>query len=370
MRSVLLVTGVSLTRPSTDNVSLCLAPKSSDDEGKRSLRWLNGDLVYYRAVSTRPDFSVIIPTRHRRELLISLLERLARLPGPSREVIVLDDASVDGTNGALKERFPDVTIIRSEEPRGFDAIPRAVEISRGRFLMQLDDDAYPDDGTLQLVFDHFQERGPELGLVAMPFIEPNSGRVGYHPYFPRLPQGVDYGPARGFAAGAVAVRREVALAVPLSPPGYFMYETEVPATIEFLRAGWEIDFLPGARVFHLWNARRKVDERAAYLALRNDLVTIRRYFTGWRRTEMLVGRYIAGLVHLSAAGAPRAVLEAHGDAKEMLNGRYAKPERVPDEVLERIYPSFDGLTLLTLFGETNRRRVAWFLGRLPIDQIA
>lgn len=321
-------------------------------------------------MSTRPDFSVIIPTRHRRELLIGLLERLTKLPGPSREVIVLDDASVDGTNGALKERFPEVKIIRSAEPLGFDAIPGAVEVSRGRFVMQLDDDAYPDEGTLQLVSDHFERRGPELGLVAMPFIEPESGRMGYHPYFPSLPQGVDHGPARGFTAGAVAVRREAALELPLSPPGYFMYETEVPATIEFLRAGWEVDFLPGARVFHLWNARRKVEERAAYLALRNDLVTIRRYFSGWRRTEMLVGRYIAGVVHLSAAGTPLAVLEARREAWEMLNGRYQEPEEVPAEVLARVYPSFDGLTLMTLFGETNRRRVAWFLGRLPIDQIA
>ncbi|MEX2535991.1 MAG: glycosyltransferase [Trueperaceae bacterium] len=322
-------------------------------------------------MSAGPDFSIIIPTHRRRELLLGLLARLRLLSGPTHEVIVIDDASSDGTAEALRKDFPEVKVMRNSEPLGFDALPEAVALARGRFIIQLDDDAYPAGDALKKVLEHFERRGPTVGVVAMPFVEAKSGRLGYSPYFPALRNGATYGPARGFAAGAVAVRREAALEIPLSPPGYFMYETEVPATIEFLRNGWEVDFLPDARVFHIWEARgRQVGARSAYLGLRNDIVTIKRYFQGWRRAEMLMGRYITGFLHLLAAGRPGLMVRAGREAREMLSSLPEDGESVPKEVLDRVYPSFDGLTLMTIFGETNRRRLAWFLGRLPIDQVA
>jgi GT2 family glycosyltransferase len=315
-------------------------------------------------------FTIVIPTHHRCELLVDLLQRLRELPGPSREVIVIDDASADGTSKMLSEEFPEVRVLRNEVPKGFDALPDAIRIARGKYILQLDDDAYPDGDALPRVVEHFERRGPKLAVIALPFVEPSSGRLGYCTYFTPPTGGQAFAPARGFYAGAVAVRRVVALEIPLSPPGYFMYETEVPATIEYLRHGWEVDFLPGARIYHLWEARAKVGLRSAYLGLRNDIVTIKRYFRGWRRVEMLAGRYLTGLLHLLAAGRPLLVLKARREARELLENSCHRPVEVPQELLDRIYPSFDGLTLMTFWGETNRRRVAWFLGRLPIDQIA
>lgn len=347
-----------------------------------------------------PAFSIVIPTRERLELLLQLLERLHQLQGPSREVIVVDDASHYRSCDVVRRRFPQVRVLRNERSRGFDSLPDAVDMARGKFVLQLDDDAYPAEDTLERLEEHFEARGEQLAMVAMPFIEPESGRIGYSPYLPEVPEGATFAPARGYIAGAVAVRREAASEVPLSPQGYFMYQTEVPTAIEYLRRGWEIDYLPAAKVFHLWEANgRKAGERQAYLSLRNDLVTINRYFSGWRRLEMLAGRYISGFFHLLTAGSPRKLLVARNDALEMLTSG-ASGDDAPDddahregareegvrergvreapglsaelspEVQERVYKSFDGLTVLTLLGETNRRRLAWYLGRLPVDQSA
>ena len=315
---------------------------------------------------TTPVLSIIIPTHARRERLRETLELLPALPGPPREIIVIDDASTDGTKEMLKD-FPEVRVVRNETPRGFEALPGAVERARGTYVFQLDDDAYPAPETLERVAAHFEARGPRLGLVALPFVEPRSGRTSYTPYLPEPAPGRAWGPARSFHAGAVVFRREALLRIPPSPPGYVMYETELPTTIEFLSRGWEADYLPHAPVYHLWDARNKgVGRRAAYLPLRNDLVTIRRYYRGWRRREMLLGRLLTGFFHLAAAGHPGDVRKAVREADAMLASR---PERfVRPEVLARVYGGFDGLTLATLLSETNRRRVGWFLGRVPIDQ--
>lgn len=282
-------------------------------------------------------------------------------------MIVVDDASSDGTSEMLRERFPEVHVMRNDVSRGFDSLPEAVALARGEFVLQLDDDAWPADGTLDRVAQHFEERGPALGLVALPFVESESGRRGYTPYLPRVRPGRRFAPARGFYQGAVVFRRSAALQVPPSPPGYFMYGTEPGTVIEFLAAGWEADYLANAPVYHLWAANgHKVTVRSAVTMLRNDLVTFRRYYRGWRRLDLMIGRYLTGAVHLLIAGAPLAFGRALVEADAMLRKR--PPRRVATTILDRVLPCFDGLSLSTFFGETNRRRVAWFLGQLPDDQ--
>lgn len=311
--------------------------------------------------------SIIIPTHARHGILRDTLRLLPTLPGPGREIIVIDDASTDGTQDMLKQEFPDVRVLRNDVSQGFDALPEAIRMARGRYIMQLDDDAYPAQHTFEQIIAHFEARGEQLGLVALPFVEPNSDRLSYTPYFPAVKPGETYAPASGFHAGAVVFRKEAALVIPPSPEGYFMYETELPTVIEYLAHGWEADYLPEALIYHLWDARgSKVKPHAAYLPLRNDLVTIKRYYRGLRRSEMVIGRYITGFLHLAAAGSAGQFFTALKESNAMLA---RLPERhVQDDILDRVYAGFDGLTLRTFFSETNQRRVGWFLGQTPIDQ--
>lgn len=312
-----------------------------------------------------PDVSVIIPTHSRRDLLDRILTYLAGLEGPSLEVIVIDDASSDGTRTMLATDHPEVVTLRNDSPRGFDALPDAIARSTGRFVFQLDDDAWPAPGTLATVLEHFERRGPRLGLVALPFVAPGSGRRVRTPF---LPDGDRPGPTHGFLAGAVVLRRQAALALPPSPPGYFLQATEPPALIEYLAAGWEADFLPGATVYHEWVGRsRRIPPQSAFLSLRNDIVTFRRYYRGWRRREMIAGRYLTGLLHALSAGSPGAFARAARAARAMLA---ELPERaVPEPILERVYPCFRGATLTTLASGANLGRAAWLLGLLPVEEI-
>ena len=267
----------------------------------------------------------------------------------------------------LKTDFPEVKVCRYDTPRGFDGLGDAVKLATGNLVFELDDDAYPHKDTLSKVVAHFERRGETLGMVALPFVEPVSGRRAYTPYLPEVRAGDTYAPARGFFAGAVVFRREVLAAVPLSPPGYFMYATEVPTVVEVLEHGWEADFLPDAPVYHLYQARAGIKPQQAYLPFRNDLVTMLRYFDGLERLEMLAGRYLAGFFHLAAAGRPQDVFRVGRDARAL--AARLGPREVSAATRARVYPAFAGTTLRTFFSEANRRRVAYALGKLPIDQV-
>lgn len=319
-----------------------------------------------------PSVSFLIPTRSRRDILRHVLDTLKQIAGSCAtpiDIVVVDDASSDGTADMLRSDYPEVKVLRNEEPRGFDALADAVQLTDGDLIFCLDDDAYPHPDTLAKVLSHFDRRGPRLGVLALPFVEPRSGRTVYTHYLPPMPPGTSYGPTRAFLAGAVVFRREVALAVPPSPPGYFLYCTEPATALEVLARGWEADVLANAPVFHLFASRsRRIRPLQAILPFRNDLVTIRRYYRGWRRIEMLLGRYLTGFVHLLAAGCPGAIFRVHRESWHLFRELGERP--VTDEIRDQVYRCFEGTTLRTLLSETNRRRIAWSLGRLPIDQVA
>lgn len=91
-----------------------------------------------------PDISVVIPTRNREALLHRLLRQLFDLePGPSHEVIVVDEGSTDGTPALLRQvaAAHGVRVIRHDVPRRLPGARNAgTAASRGRYVAWIDDD--------------------------------------------------------------------------------------------------------------------------------------------------------------------------------------------------------------------------------------
>ena len=65
-----------------------------------------------------PDLSVSIVNTNSRVLLLACLDSLA---GTDAEIVVLDNASEDGSADAVRERFPEVRVIAQSHRAGFGA---------------------------------------------------------------------------------------------------------------------------------------------------------------------------------------------------------------------------------------------------------
>src|SRR6266566_4125311 len=90
-----------------------------------------------------PDLSVSIVNTNSRELLLACLESLA---GTDEEVVVLDNASEDGSAAAVRERFPDVRVIEQRHRAGFGANHNTViRATTGRYVFVLNEDTTSDD---------------------------------------------------------------------------------------------------------------------------------------------------------------------------------------------------------------------------------
>jgi GT2 family glycosyltransferase len=95
----------------------------------------------------QPEVSVIIVTWNGRQYLDACLRALAAQQGISFEIILVDNASTDGTIEFVRESFPSVRIVALDRNHGFAGGNNAgVREARGRFIALLNNDtvAAPD----------------------------------------------------------------------------------------------------------------------------------------------------------------------------------------------------------------------------------
>jgi GT2 family glycosyltransferase len=88
------------------------------------------------------DLSIAVISYNTRDLLLACLQSVQdRTTDVDYEVIVVDNASRDGSVDAVRARFPHVTVIASAENNGFaKACNLAAAVSSGRYLLLLNSD--------------------------------------------------------------------------------------------------------------------------------------------------------------------------------------------------------------------------------------
>src|SRR5262245_25091596 len=116
--------------------------------------------------STTPvDVSVVIVSFNTRELLRECIQTLRHeTSGITYQTIVVDNASADGSADMVQKEFPWVELVRSATNLGFAAANnRGFALARGRYVVQLNSDAFVHSGALDLAVKHM-DASPRVGL--------------------------------------------------------------------------------------------------------------------------------------------------------------------------------------------------------------
>ena len=110
--------------------------------------------------------SVAIPTYNRKEKLRRLLESIKASTYKDIEIIVVDDASTDGTDKMIREEYHDIKYIRHERPT-LVAKSRndAIEASEGDYIFFIDDDNVVEADTIEKLVRYIEEH-EDVGTVA------------------------------------------------------------------------------------------------------------------------------------------------------------------------------------------------------------
>lgn len=126
--------------------------------------------------------SVLIVSWNGRDQLAECLPALLaeRANGVGREVLVLDNGSVDGTADLLRERHPEVRVIRSPLNLGFAAgNNRLAEAATGDALWLLNNDARPRAGCLEALVESYRTAPEDVAAVAGRLLDWEGARLDF-----------------------------------------------------------------------------------------------------------------------------------------------------------------------------------------------
>ena len=223
-----------------------------------------------RVIGVPAPVTVVVMTRDR----WSDLERT--LPRHEAPVVLVDNASTDGTPDLVRAHFPDVTVVAL--PRNLGAVARnvGVALARSPYVAFADDDSWWAPGSLAEAVRHL-DRHPRLAvLVARVLVgaedEPDplcavmaASPLGKEPDLP--------GPSvLGFLAGAAVVRREAVLASGGFDDLIFFMGEEERLALDLATSGWGLAYVDDVVVHHHPSpSRDSVGRRAR--AARNRLLT-------------------------------------------------------------------------------------------------
>src|SRR5690242_5735461 len=102
-----------------------------------------------------PRVSFLISTFNRRGILLQTLDRVKACEVP-HEILLADNASPDGTAGAVAASHPDVRLFALRENLGPVVKNVALKEARGEYVVFLDDDSYPSAGAIARMMEHFE----------------------------------------------------------------------------------------------------------------------------------------------------------------------------------------------------------------------
>lgn len=113
------------------------------------------------------EYSIVIPTHNRREKLANLITSIKTLETKPYEIIVVDDASNDESEGFITNKFPDVRYLRlvQEKWPGF-TISYGIAKSSRNFVYIIDDDNVVDQSSVATLLKTFEkDKLGECGVI-------------------------------------------------------------------------------------------------------------------------------------------------------------------------------------------------------------
>ncbi|MDD5730724.1 MAG: glycosyltransferase family 2 protein, partial [Candidatus Omnitrophica bacterium] len=120
--------------------------------------------------------SIVIVTRNRKDLVLNCLTSVFRMDYPSFKVVLVDNASQDGTVEAVKLKFPQVDVIASKENKGLNGGKNlGQQRAEGDYIFFLDSDTEVDRNCLKELVD-LAESDQDIGMACpkMYYSEPRN----------------------------------------------------------------------------------------------------------------------------------------------------------------------------------------------------
>ena len=239
---------------------------------------------------------------------MSLPQNINALANVKTEIIVVDNASTDDSVAMVQRDYPWVKLIINAQNRGFaQANNQAIQQASGAAILLLNSDTYVHAGALDRLLV-FMKQNPKTGAVGacllntdgslqpscQPMLTPGREfwRLSFlEQFLPRatydmkawdlnVPRQVEV-----IKGACLLLRRQALDEVGLLDDRYFMYTEEVDLCHRLAQGGWELWYLPTARVTHYGEQSSRQEAEEMYVQLYRSKVQFYRKTGGNRSAQ-------------------------------------------------------------------------------------
>jgi GT2 family glycosyltransferase len=243
--------------------------------------------------------AVVIVSYNTRELLRSCLASV--VAEDPEEVVVVDNASTDGSAQMVRDEFPKVSLLANEQNTGYGAAAnQGFAACASDYVLLLNSDTRLQPGAL-LPLTEYLDRHPRAAVVGPRLVEPDgtlqpsaysfptpfnlfleeSGLFRVGRLIPRVRNRYlrtwphDYAREVPWVLGGVmAIRRRAFDQVGGFDETIFMYQEDIDLCYRLHQAGWQVHFAPVATVVHVGGASSKQE----WAQMRTHWLESTRYF--------------------------------------------------------------------------------------------
>ena len=265
---------------------------------------------------TKPNkrTSIIIVTYNGSAYLEQCLTSVQQDVGTDGEIIIVDNASIDGSADLVQSQYPDVVLVRNKVNCGFAAAcNQGAQIAVGRVLVFLNQDTRVEPGWLKALvrgFDHEEAIGLTTSKILLMSQPDRIHLRGQDVHYTGLVFG------RGFLSSAdsmttleevaavsgasFAVRREVWEELGGFDETFFMYYEETDLSWRAQLAGYRCLYVPNSVVYHDYHPAQPNPSRLYYSARNRYIMLLK----NWRWTTLLLlspGLLLAELIEWGLA---------------------------------------------------------------------
>jgi hypothetical protein len=215
-----------------------------------------------------PTVAVVILNTNRREDTLACLASLRQSCYSDARLMVLDNASTDGSPEAIRAQFPEVQLLPLTDNRGYagnNNIGIRAALEQGAdWVLVLNEDTLLDPDCLSALVQQ-GESDPRIGIVGPLVYHANEpgviqsagGRLGRHWLAEHIGQNeTDTGQfstpcdVEWISGCAIMLRRALLEQIGLLDERFFYYWEETEWCLRASRAGWRIVHVPAAKLWH------------------------------------------------------------------------------------------------------------------------
>lgn len=301
------------------------------------------DLMAPRLPPSDCVLSIIIVNWNTRQVTLDCLESMSEECSKlSCEIIVVDNASKDGSADAIESTFPDVRVIRSPTNLGFaGGNNRALAEANGRIMALINSDVIVLPRCLETML-RFMDEHPDVGLASPRILnrdrtlQPNC--LTFPSYWNRVCETFALHrlmPDASWLAGTKmmagmhngtrdvdilvgsfwVVRREAYREVGGLDDGYFMYGEDMDWCRRFRRCNWRVVYHPAAEAIHLGGASSSSQPVRFFIELQRSILRYWKTYhgrIGWLYCALMMS--VQQLLRIPANGLIYLVSPSQRDA--------------------------------------------------------